>query len=130
MAPQLGPAALARGYRALWTARRAVTELPFALVRLAERLDAGGLEIRARHEALGGLERVLAAAANRLAFALVVAATVIAAAIVLTVHTGPHIEEWPAIGLAAFALAAGLGLWWAWVTVRSRKPKSSEEDSQ
>jgi ubiquinone biosynthesis protein len=128
MTPQLGPAALARGYRSLWAARRVVTELPFALVRLVERLDAGGLEIRARHESLGGLERALAGAANRLAFALIVAATVIAAAIVLTVHAGPHVEEWPAIGIAAFALAAGLGLWWAWVTVRSRK--SSEEDSK
>ena len=51
----------------------------------------------------------------------------IAAAIVLTVHAGPHIEELPLIGLGAFALAAGLGLWWAWLAVRSRKSESSEE---
>jgi hypothetical protein len=51
----------------------------------------------------------------------------IAAAIVLTVHGGPHIEELPAIGLPAFA--AGLGLWWAWLAVRSRKNESSGERS-
>ena len=32
--PQLDSAALARGYRSLWTARRAATELPFVLARL------------------------------------------------------------------------------------------------
>ena len=123
--PQLDSAMLARGYRSVWTARRVATELPFTLARLVDRLDAGGLELRARHESLGGLGRALGFAADRIAFALIVAATVIAAAIVLTAHAGPHIEQLPAIGLAAFALAAGLGLWWAWLTVRSRNNESS-----
>jgi ubiquinone biosynthesis protein len=125
--PQLDSATLARGYRSLWIARRTATELPFTLARLVDRLDSGGLEVRARHESLGGFDRALASAANRVAFALIVSATVIAAAIVLTVHAGPHVEDLPAIGLAAFALAAGLGLWWAWLTVRSRRGESSKE---
>jgi hypothetical protein len=36
------------------------------------------------------------------------------------VHAGPHIEDLPLLGLVGFALAAALGLGWAWLAVQSR----------
>lgn len=77
--------------------------------------------MRIRHDALGGLDREIARAANRIAFGMIVAAVVIGASIVLTVHAGPHVEGLPLLGLAGFALAVALGLGWAVAVTRSRK---------
>jgi ubiquinone biosynthesis protein len=68
---------------------------------------------------LGGLDREIARAANRIAFGMIVSAVVIGASIVLTVHAGPHIQDLPLLGLAGFALAVALGLGWTWLAVRS-----------
>jgi ubiquinone biosynthesis protein len=119
--PDAGAVSLARGYRALAVTRQAAVGVPVAAARLLEELAGQGLALRVRHEALGGLERELARAANRLAFSLIVAAVVIGSAIVLTVHAGPHVSELPLIGVAGFALAAALGLWWAVLALRSGK---------
>jgi len=118
--PDAGPAALARGYRSLGAAREAVTGLPVAARRVLDELGGEGLAIRLRHERLGGLDRAIGRAANRIAFAMIVSATVIGASIVLTVHAGPHIRDLPLLGLAGFALATALGLGWAWLAARSR----------
>jgi ubiquinone biosynthesis protein len=118
--PDTGPAALARGYRSLGAARDAVAGIPVAARRVLDELGGEGLAIRLRHERLGGLDREISRAANRIAFAMIVSAVVIGASIVLTVHAGPHIEDLPVIGLAGFALAAALGLGWAWLAVRSK----------
>ena len=126
--PDTGPAALARGYRALGTARDAVAGIPVAARRVLDDLGGEGLAVRLRHERLGGLDREIARAANRIAFAMIVSAVVIGASIVLTVHAGPHVEDLPALGLAGFALAAALGLGWAWLAVRSGHPSSKSED--
>ena len=119
--PDTGAASVARGYRALAATRRAAADVPIAVARLLDELTGDGVALRVRHEALGDLERELARAANRLAFSLIVAAVVIGSAIVLAVHAGPHVSELPLIGLAGFALAAVLGLWWAVLALRSRK---------
>jgi len=118
--PDAGPAALARGYRSLGAAREAVAGLPVAARRVLDELSGEGLAIRLRHEHLGELDRAIGRAANRVASALIVSATVIGASIVLTVHAGPHVQDLPLLGLAGFALAAALGLAWAWLAVRSR----------
>jgi ubiquinone biosynthesis protein len=118
--PDTGPAALARGYRSLGAARDAVAGIPVAARRVLDELGGEGLAVRLRHERLGGLDRELARAANRIAFAMIVSAVVIASSIVLTVHAGPHFEDLPLLGLAGFALAAALGLGWAWLAVRSK----------
>jgi ubiquinone biosynthesis protein len=118
--PDTGPAALARGYRSLGAARDAVAGIPVAARRVLEELGGEGLAVRLRHERLGGLDREIARAANRIAFAMIVSAVVIGASIVLTVHAGPHIEGLPLLGVAGFALAAALGLGWAWLAVRSK----------
>jgi ubiquinone biosynthesis protein len=91
------------------------------VARLLDALAGDGVALRVRHEALGGVERELARAANRIAFSLIVAAVVIGSAIVLAVHAGPHVSGLPLIAVAGFALAAVLGLWWAVLALRSRR---------
>jgi ubiquinone biosynthesis protein len=117
--PDAGAASLARGYRALAATRQAAAGVPIALARLLDELAGDGVALRVRHEALGGVERALALAANRLAFSLIVAAVSIGSAIVLSAHAGPHWEGLPLLGVAGFAVAAVLGVWWAAVTLRS-----------
>jgi ubiquinone biosynthesis protein len=118
--PDAGPAALARVYRSLSAARESLADLPVAAKHILEQLGGEGLAVRIRHDALGGLDREIARAANRIAFGMIVSAVVIGASIVLTVHAGPHIEDLPLLGLVGFALAAALGLGWAWLAVQSR----------
>lgn len=119
--PAADDAALARGYRSLSAARDALTALPIAVRKVLEQVGGEGLSVRIRHDALGGLDREIARAANRIAFGMIVAAVVVGASIVLTVHAGPHVEGLPLLGVAGFALAAALGLGWAVVVKRSRK---------
>lgn len=119
--PATDDAALARSYRSLSAARDSLAALPIAVRRVLEQVGGEGLSVRIRHDALGGLDREIARAANRIAFGMIVAAVVIGASIVLTVHAGPHVEGLPLLGLAGFALAVALGLGWAVAVTRSRK---------
>jgi ubiquinone biosynthesis protein len=119
--PEAGAASIARGYRALAATRQAAADVPVAVARLFDGLAGDGIALRVRHEALGGLERELGRAANRLAFSLIVAAVVVGSAIVLAVHAGPHVSGLPLIGVAGFVLAAVLGLWWALLSLRSAR---------
>ena len=117
--PDMSYASLARTYRSIKSVQDSVTDLPVVARRVIEQIGRDGLPISMRHELHGSLERELGRAANRLAFALIVGSIVIGASIVLGVHVGPHIEGWPLLGVAGFALAGALGLGWAWVTARS-----------
>jgi ubiquinone biosynthesis protein len=119
--PALDDAAVARSYRLLSAARDSFVELPIAVRHVLEQVGGGGLAVRIRHDALGGLDREIARAANRIAFGMIVSAVVIGASIVLTVHAGPHIEGVPLLGIAGFALAGALGLGWAVAVMRSKK---------
>lgn len=119
--PAADDAALARSYRSLSAARDSLTALPIAVRQVLEQVGGEGLSVRIRHDALGGLDQEIARAANRIAFGMIVAAVVIGASIVLTVHAGPHVEGLPLFGLAGFTLAVALGLGWAVVVKRSRK---------
>jgi ubiquinone biosynthesis protein len=106
-------------YRSLHAVRSSVTRLPVAIDSLLEDLRHGGLAFRVRHERLEGLELALQRATNRLGFSLIIAALVIGSAIVLTVHAGPHFEDFPLLGVAGFGVAAALGLVWALLALRS-----------
>lgn len=117
--PDASAASLARMYRSLYAVRSSVARLPVAVDGLLEDLRHGGLAFRIRHERLEGLELALQRATNRLGFSLIIAALVIGSAIVLTVHAGPHFEDFPLLGVAGFGVAAALGLVWALLALRS-----------
>lgn len=119
IAPDLSQAGLARGYRSLSALRSSVAEAPVALAKGLKQLQAGELVLRVHHEGLDTAQQHLDRASNRLSFSLIIAAIVIASSIVMSSHTGPHLEGIPLLGLTGYAIAGVLGLWWAVAILRS-----------
>ena len=122
LVPALGLAQLAQLYRAGSALKDAATDLPVALKRLLGRLERGEPLFDIRHQSGGSLERHLLHASNRLAFAVIVASTIIGSAIVMATHAGPHVGgDVSLLGVAGFVVAGVLGLAWAVIALRSGK---------
>ena len=119
ISPDLSQARLARSYRVLSALRSSLGEAPVALAKGLKQLQAGELVVRVRHEGLDTAQQHLDRASNRLSFSLIIAAIVIASSIVMSYHAGPHFEGIPLLGVAGYAIAGVLGLWWAVAILRS-----------
>lgn len=100
--------------------RAALAEFPELLARGLRQLQKGEATLRVRHEHLENLEEHLDRANNRIGFSLIIAAIVVASSIVMSLHTGPHFQGIPLLGLLGYLLASFLGLW-AVAILRSRK---------
>ena len=111
----------AQRYRRLLAARHWAEELPEIGEKLAETLRAGRLSVVVRHEELSGLEQRIERASNRLSFSLIIASIVVASALLVSFHAGPHFDTVPLLGLAGFLVAGGLGLWWAFAVLRANR---------
>ena len=85
------------------------------------RLERGEPLFDVRHQSGGSIERHLLHASNRLAFALIVAATVVGSAILIAADAGPHWQELPVLGVAGFVVAGVLGVAWAALALKSGK---------
>ena len=109
---------LARGYRAVGALRAGLRDLPAGFAGALKTLARGEARLTLRHERLDTLAAHVERASNRLAFALIIAAVLIGAAIVTTFHAGPHYAGIPLVGIIGFVIAAVLGLWWAVATLR------------
>jgi ubiquinone biosynthesis protein len=112
---------LVKAYRASTALKLLALGLPDMLAKGMRQFQKGEATIRVRHEHLEEVQGHLDRASNRLCFSLIIAAIVIASSIVMTAHTGPHLEGIPLLGLLGYALAALLGLWWAVAILRSGK---------
>jgi ubiquinone biosynthesis protein len=119
--PHLGTDRIAQTYKLVSAMRDVAGEAPITLRRLMGRVERGEPLFDIRHQSSGSLERHLLHASNRLAFALIVASIVIGSSMLLAAHAGPHWEGLPLLGLAAFAVAAVLGIAWAVIALRSGK---------
>jgi ubiquinone biosynthesis protein len=117
--PDLSRAGFAHAYRSLTALRTGIAEAPVALAKVLKELHEGRLVVRVRHEELDTLQQHVDRASNRLSFSLIIGAIVIASSIVMAYHTGPHYEGIPLLGLIGYAIAAGLGMWWAVAILRS-----------
>ncbi len=118
--PELGLARLAQAYRATSALKEAATDAPVALRRLLGRLERGEPLFDIRHQSGGSLERHLLHASNRLAFAVIIASTIIGSAIVMATHAGPHLGgDVSLLGVAGFVVAGVLGLAWAVIALKS-----------
>lgn len=115
-------ARVAQLYRAGMALKASAADAPVALRRLMGRLERGEPLFDIRHQSGGSLERHLLHASNRLAFAVIVAATIIGSAIVMATHAGPHVgEDVSLLGVVGFVVAGVLGLAWAAIALRSGK---------
>jgi ubiquinone biosynthesis protein len=94
---------------------------PRELRHLARKIMRGRLQIVFRHENLERFITELDRSSNRIAFALVVAATILGSSILLLSRTGPNIPgtEMPVLGLLGFLVAGFLGVWLAFAILRS-----------
>ncbi len=119
--PDFGISSLAHIYRMTVAGRDVLAEIPVALRRLMGRLERGEALFDIRHHAGGSLERQLLHASNRLAFALIVASIIVASAIVMAAHAGPHVADVPVLALIGFVVAGVLGIAWAVIALRSGK---------
>jgi ubiquinone biosynthesis protein len=88
-----------------------LARVPRQLGQIATKLDSGTLKIGIAPKELGGLDRVLRSAANRLGVALIVVGLLVSSALMARVND--------AVALAGFATGAAIALYLVWKILRS-----------
>ena len=105
------PGALAlRAADAGHAAFTALHGLPRDIAEIARKARTDGLQVQFVHRNFDHFVREMDRSSNRLSFAIVIAAVVIASAIVMHAGTGPETFGYPAPGLAGFVVAGVLGI--------------------
>ncbi|KPK27719.1 MAG: hypothetical protein AMJ61_04525 [Desulfobacterales bacterium SG8_35_2] len=97
------------------------SSLPGAIQRIMQKVEQGELDIRFKHENLGGLQKSLDNVSNRLSFSIILGAVIIGSSMIITTGVKPLIFGYPAIGLVGYLISAVLGLIVAFNIFRSRK---------
>lgn len=93
-------------------------ELPAEVRRILSQLKVGEARLVFRHE---GLEPAIQSAeriSNRIAFAVVLAAMIIASSLIIHADVPPKWHDIPVIGLVGYLLSAVMGLWLLWSILR------------
>ena len=97
------------------------SSLPGAIQRILQKVEQGELDIRFKHENLGGLQKSLDNVSNRLSFSIILGSVIIGSSMIITTGVKPLIFGYPAIGLVGYLISAILGLFVAFNIFRSRK---------
>lgn len=100
-------------------AGRLARALPFEAYDLLKKARTGRLKLRLDLEELGDVAREIDRSVNRLAFAVVIAGLLIGSSFVSSSGIGPSFLGLPILGLAGFAAAIVLGIWFLVGTLRS-----------
>jgi ubiquinone biosynthesis protein len=101
--------------------RELLVNFPFEIRRIARNLRKGDLSISFHHKGLERLILELEKASNRLAFALIIAALIVASSLIMTRPVGLTILGVPALGLIGYVTAGVLGIWLVIAILRSGK---------
>ncbi len=101
--------------------RELLVNFPFEIRRIARNLRKGDLSISFHHKGLERLILELEKASNRLAFALIIAALIVASSLIMTRPVGVTILGVPALGLVGYVTAGVLGIWLVIAILRSGK---------
>ena len=101
--------------------RELLVNFPFEIRRIARNLRKGDLSISFHHKGLERLILELEKASNRLAFALIIAALIVASSLIMTRPVGMTILGVPALGLVGYVTAGVLGIWLVIAILRSGK---------
>ncbi len=86
-------------------------ELPMEIRRTLATIKGGKAKITFRHEGLEPLDNTLERASNRLSFALVLAALLIASSLVIHARIPPKWHDVPVIGLIGYVFSGFMGIW-------------------
>ena len=97
------------------------SSLPGAIQRILQKVEKGELDIKFKHENLGGLQKSLDNVSNRLSFSIILGAVIIGSSMIITTGVKPLIFGYPAIGLVGYLISAVLGLVVVFNIFRSRK---------
>lgn len=101
--------------------RELLVNFPFEIRRIARNLRKGDLSISFHHKGLEHLILELEKASNRLAFALIIAALIVASSLIMTRPFGMTVFGVPALGLVGYVTAGVLGIWLVIAILRSGK---------
>jgi len=101
--------------------RELLVNFPFEIRRIARNLRKGDLSISFHHRGLEHLILELEKASNRLAFALIIAALIVASSLIMTKPVGMTVLGVPALGLVGYVTAGVLGIWLVIAILRSGK---------
>ena len=85
-------------------------DLPEAVAAITKRVRRDGLRVEFVHRNLDHFIREMDRSSNRLSFAIVIAAIVIASSIMVHAAVGPSMFGYPALGLVGFVVAGFLGI--------------------
>jgi ubiquinone biosynthesis protein len=88
-----------------------LAELPGEIRRIARQLQSGNARVVFKHEGLEPVTNSLERTANRLAFALVLAALIIGSSLILQSRIPPLVGDVSIIGVLGFLFAALMGVW-------------------
>ena len=122
------PKLAASAWEASLQLSRLVRELPRELSESLRRLARGRVRLALEHHKLYPLVRTLEVAANRLVFAIVLAALLIASSLVVLADVPPKWHDVPVIGLAGYLLAAVIGFGLLWSILRRGGLSARERD--
>jgi ubiquinone biosynthesis protein len=96
-------------------------DLPFEVKDLMRMVKEGEMRIQFEHRGLDSLALKLDQIANRMAFAIVLAALIIGSSVVIHSGMPPHLYGVPLIGVLGFASAGLLALWLLFSMLRNKK---------
>jgi len=85
--------------------------LPEDLQYLLLKLKNDNIKINLEHQGLDNLTKEMDRSSNRISFALVIAAIIIASSLVIQIDKGPMLFDYPVFGLMGYILASVLGIW-------------------
>jgi len=114
-------AGLRANYRRARALRTALDALPEIAEGVVAALRDGRVRLELQNDQLRGIEERVERTGNRLSFSLIIASVVVASAIVVSFHAGPHYEGISLLGLFGFVVAGLLGLRWTLAVLRSGK---------
>ena len=86
------------------------SSLPGAIQRILQKVEQGDLNIKFKHENLGGLQNSLDNVSNRLSFSIILGSLIIGSSMIITTGVKPLIFGYPVIGLVGYLISAILGL--------------------
>jgi ubiquinone biosynthesis protein len=96
-----------------------VRSLPYDAYELLKKARTGKLKLSLDFEDLDPRVREVDRSVNRLSFAVVIAGLLAASSVFMSMSTGPQLLGVPVLGLAGFAAAGVLGIWFLIGILRS-----------
>jgi ubiquinone biosynthesis protein len=98
-------------------------DLPSELARFMKRLEHDNLTVNFQHKGLEHLEETAHTAANRITLGVVVGSLIVGSSLIVTIHAGPTLFGYPALGIVGYLISGIFGMYIAYDIVRHGRHK-------